>query len=40
MKLIPVHCCIICREVPKMVLRRLELDLNREPEKQFIHEPK
>merc|ERR1711939_152099 len=34
-KLTPVHCCIICREVPKIVRRMLEDCLKREPLKQF-----
>lgn len=34
MKLTPVHCCIICSDVPRMVLRRLELDFHSEPLKQ------
>ena len=33
MKFTPVHCCIIWREVPRMVRRRLELAVQREPEK-------
>ena len=30
-------CCIICREVPRMVLRTLDLDSLSEPLKQFNH---
>jgi hypothetical protein len=32
------HCCIICREVPKIVRRMLDFCSQREPLKQFIQE--
>lgn len=38
MKLTPVHCCIIWREVPRMVRRRLERASQRDPEKQAAQE--
>jgi hypothetical protein len=40
MKLTPVHCCIICREVPKIVRRRLLLAFQRDPLKQLAHDEK
>jgi hypothetical protein len=40
MKLTPVHCCIICREVPRMVLRRFDPWCQREPLKQFAQDEK
>lgn len=33
------HCCIICREVPKIVRRRLELGIDSPPLKQFAQPP-
>ncbi len=36
MKLTPVHCCIIWREVPRIVRRRLDFWSVSPPEKQFI----